>query len=320
MRVIFLGTPRFAVPALSRLLDSPYEVCAVVTQPDRPAGRGRKLQTSPVKTLALKHHLPLHQPEKIRDPVNRAVLEHYQPDFLVVVAFGQILPSWLLQLPRLAPVNVHASLLPRYRGAAPVQWALVKGDTCTGVTTMIMEERLDTGPMLLKLECPISPTITAGELSEQLAAMGADLLIPTLDGLRTQTLQAVRQDDRMATMAPRITKEMAPIAWESPAIRIHNQVRGLNPWPLASTTFYGQRLLIHRTSPPGGDAAGSAQPGTFRGITQDGMLIQCGEHILEVLQVQVEGRRTVSGREFANGARLRAGDLVFPPVPGAGLC
>jgi methionyl-tRNA formyltransferase len=319
MRVIFLGTPEFAIPSLRRLLASSYyEVCAVVTQPDRPAGRGRQPQAPPVKILAQSARLPVHQPEKIRDPLHKPVLESYTPDFIVVVAFGQILPRWLLELPRLAPVNVHASLLPRYRGAAPVNWALLKGEACSGATTMLMEERLDTGPILMQREFPLTETITAGQLAEQLAAAGAELLIPTLDGLRDGTLRPIAQDESQASYAPRITKEIAVIPWEKNARIIHNQVRGLNPWPLAYSFFRGQKLQVFRTWYHSNSEQVDALPGTYLGSTQGGILVQCGEaSVLELLEVQLAGKSRVSGRAFANGARLKAGELLFTHPDGA---
>lgn len=311
MRVIFLGTPEFAVPSLRKLLASRYEVCAVVTQPDRPAGRGRKIQASPVKLLAVSQGLPVHQPEKIRNSEHQAVFASYAPDFLVVVAFGQILPRWLLATPRLAPVNVHASLLPRYRGAAPVNWAILNGERFTGVTTMWMVERMDAGPILMQQRLPLPDSATAGAMAIELAHAGAELLVPTLDGIREGTLAAVPQDESLASYAPRITKELAPISWAWDARKIHNWVRGLNPWPLACTWFRGRKAQILRTAAVSDEKVTGSLPGTFLGVTRAGILVQCGTGVLEVLEVQLEGRRAVSGRDFANGTRLKAGELAF---------
>lgn len=316
MRVIFLGTPEFAVPSLRKLLASRYEVCAVVTQPDRPAGRGRKIQASPVKLLAVAQGIPVHQPEKIRNTDHHAVLASYAPDFLVVVAYGQILPRWLLETARLAPVNVHASLLPRYRGAAPVNWAILNGERFTGVTTMWMVERMDAGPILMQQRLPLPESATAGEMAIELARAGAELLVPTLDGIREGTLAAVPQDESLASYAPRITKEMAPVSWEWNSRKIHNWVRGLNPWPLAYTWFRGRKVQILRSAPASDEEAARALPGTLLGVTGEGALVQCGAGVLEVLEVQLEGRHAVSGRDFANGARLKAGEIAFTGIEG----
>jgi methionyl-tRNA formyltransferase len=297
---------------LRALLDSPYEVCAVFTQPDRPAGRGQRPQPSPVKRCAESQRVPVFQPEKIRTEENRPVFEKCQPDFIVVVAFGQILPGWLLRLAKVAPVNVHASLLPRYRGAAPITWAILNGDVTTGVTTMLMEEHLDTGPILLKREVPIPETSTAGELASQLSVVGAELLIPTLEGLKAGTLQPVAQDDSLATWAPRIEKEMAEISWERSAREIHNQIRAFNPWPLAFASFGRRRVQILRSMPERGVAGDLRTPGAYLGATQSGSRVSCGGGtVLEVLEVKLEGRNRISGREFANGARLQPNTPLF---------
>lgn len=312
MRVLFFGTPEFAIPSLKALLGSSYEVCAVFTQPDRPAGRGQRAQAPAIKTLALGAGIPVFQPEKIRSPENQPLLESYRPDFIAVVAYGQILPAWLLQLPRMGCVNVHGSLLPRYRGAAPVAWAILNGEAITGVTTMLMDEHLDTGPMLLKKEVEITATMTAGELAGRLAAVGSELLIQTLDGLKGATLKPTPQDDSLASFAPRITKEMALISWDREARYLHNQIRGLNPWPLAYSECQGQRLQIIRSSPPSEPRMPGELAGTFLGVTGPGMNLVCGEgSVLEILEVQPAGKKRMSAREYANGARLKRGERPF---------
>ncbi len=314
MRVIFLGTPEFAVPSLRVLLRSSYEVCAVFTQPDRPAGRGRKPHASPIKQLAEASGIPAFQPEKIKAEENRSVFEKYQPDFIVVVAFGQLLPAWLLRSAGIAPVNVHASLLPRYRGAAPIAWAILNGETVSGVTTMLMDEHLDTGPMLMKREVPVSDMTTGGELASQLSVVGAELLVPTLDGLRSGNLRPEAQDHSKASLAPRITKEMAEISWERRARDIHNQVRAFNPWPLSYTHFGGRRIQILRTRPESGTLDGAGAAGTFLDTTCDGIRVICGAGtVLELLELKSEGKGRVSGREFANGARLQPHTPIFSP-------
>jgi methionyl-tRNA formyltransferase len=312
MRVVFLGTPEFAVPSLRALLSSSYDVCAVFTQPDRPAGRGQKSQQSPVKQCALSYRIPVHQPEKIKAEENRPVFEEYQPDFIVVVAFGQILPGWLLHAARVAAVNVHASLLPKYRGAAPITWALLNGDAMTGVTTMIMDEHLDTGPLLLRREVAIPEMMTAGELASQLSMVGADILIPTLDGLRSGTLRPEAQDSSMVTWAPRIDKEMASISWSRKAGDIHNQIRAFNPWPLAFTSFRGRRVQVLRSMPESSVVDAALVPGIYLGPTEFGIRVKCGGGtVLEVLEVKLEGKGCITGREFASGARLQPGAGVF---------
>jgi len=311
MRVIFLGTPEFAIPSLKTLLGSAHEVCAVFTQPDRPAGRGQKSQAPPVKSVAAGAGLPVYQPEKIRSPENRPIIESFRPDVIVVAAFGQILPPWVLELPRLGCVNVHASLLPRYRGAAPVAWAILNGERVTGITTMLMDEHLDTGPMLLRKEIEISAEVTAGELSAQMAQLGADLVLPTLAGLAEGTIKPIAQDDTMATLAPRITKEMAPIDWNREAAAIHNRVRGLNPWPLAACECRGKRIQVLRSAAPGAATPQTMPAGTFMGVSERGMRVSCGEGtVLEILEVQPAGKRRMPGRDFANGARLRLGEKL----------
>ena len=316
MRVVFLGTPEFALPSLRALAASSYEVCAVYTQPDRPAGRGQKLHSSPVKRYAQSLSIPVFQPAKIRDEGNRALLSELRPDFIVVVAYGQILPEWLLSLPRVAPVNVHGSLLPRYRGAAPMAWALLNGDNVTGVTTMLIEKRLDTGPILLRREVPIPAEITTGELSARLAEIGAELLISTLDSLRDGRLTPTPQDDSQSTPAPRISKDMARISWERTAEGIHNLIRALNPWPLACAHFRGKPIQILRSVPAATEADRTSAPGTFLRMTEQGLRVQCGGGtVLEILEVQSPGKNRVSGREFANGARLQPGMPLFSSLP-----
>jgi methionyl-tRNA formyltransferase len=313
MRVIFLGTPEFAVPSLQALIRSSFEVCAVFTQPDRPAGRGQRPQPPAIKSFAVSAGIPVFQPEKIRALENRPLLESYQPDFIVVVAYGQILPVWLLELPRMGCVNVHGSLLPRYRGAAPVAWAILNGDTVTGITTMLMDEHLDTGPMLLKKEVEISSTMTCGQLADALARVGAELLVPTLEGLQNGALKAIPQNDALATFAPRVTKEMARISWNRDARSIHNQIRGLNPWPMAYADCQGQRVQILQSSPPDSAQSAVQAPGTFLDMTDRGMKLTCGSgSILEILELQPAGKKRMSGRDFVNGSRIKPGQLLFP--------
>jgi methionyl-tRNA formyltransferase len=294
------------------LIRCPHEVCAVFTQPDRPAGRGQKPHPPPIKSFAIGAGIPVFQPEKIRAPEHRPELASFRPDFVVVVAYGQILPAWLLELPRLGCVNVHGSLLPRYRGAAPIAWSIINGDTVTGITTMLMDEHLDTGPMLLKQEVPIADTITAGQLSDKMAQVGAELLILTLAGLQDGSVKPTAQDDALATFAPRITKDLARISWDRDARSTHNLIRGLNPWPLAYSECLGDRIQIMQSLPPDDAQRASEGPGTFLGMAGKGLRVACGSgSVLEIQELQSAGKKRVSGRDFANGARLAPGQLLF---------
>jgi methionyl-tRNA formyltransferase len=312
MRVVFLGTPTFAVPAFQILLQNSYEICGVFTQPDRPVGRGHKLQPGPIKLLAEEHGIPVYQPARIRDEENCQIFECLRPDFLVVAAYGQILPDWILKSARIAPVNVHASMLPRYRGAAPIVWAVLNGDTVTGVTIMLMTEGLDSGSICMQQEIPIAQNQTAGELSTEVAEVGARLLIKALDGLQKGILAPVAQDEDKVCWAPRITKEMSTIDWQKRALEIHNQIRGLNPWPVAQTRFRGDTLRIWKSLADSRSANNSIKHGTFLSHTKDGIHVQCGNgSVLEILEVQLPGKAKISGRAFANGARLNPGELIF---------
>lgn len=308
-RLIFLGTPAFAVPTLEKILAAGHEVAAVVTQPDRPRGRGQQLAPSPVKECALRHGLPVYQPERVRHPEAVAYLGALQPDLMVVVGYGQIIPQNVIDLAPLGIINVHASLLPKYRGAGPIQWALAKGETRTGVTTMRIDAGLDTGDMLLKRETGIDPEENAIELGRRLAALGADLLVETLHGLIAGTIIPVKQDSAQATYAPLLKKEDGLIDWRRPAREIHDQVRGLQPWPGAYTSFRGQTLHVWKTKPP---APGPWPPAPKIGavVSVKPLLIACADAALELLEVQLEGRKRVSAADFANGQRLTENEIL----------
>jgi methionyl-tRNA formyltransferase len=310
MRVLFLGTPQFAVPALRELIHH-HEVCGVFTQPDRPSGRGQKLQPSPIKELAQARGIPVHQPEKIRAEENRAIVEAYTPDCIIAAAYGQIIPPWLLSLSRMLPVNIHASLLPQYRGAAPISWSILNGDDFSGITTMVIEEALDAGAILLQEKVAIGLEMTAGDLTTQLSETGAHLLIKTLAAMQRGELNPIPQDAALVSWAPRFTKEMAPIHWEKPALAIHNHIRAMNPWPIANTFCHEEKIQIFRSMPR--EPSGSlALPGTLLQISGNGISIQCGQgSVLNILEVQRPSKGRVSGREFAAGARLGAGEIVF---------
>jgi methionyl-tRNA formyltransferase len=299
MDLTFLGTPAFAVPTLQKVLEAGHKVLSVVTQPDRPKGRGQALAASPVKETALAHGLPVYQPERIRRPEAVAHLAALGAEAMVVVGYGQIIPQSIIDLPRHGILNVHASLLPKYRGAAPVQWAIVNGETETGVTIMRIDAGLDTGDMLARAATPVAPEETAVELGARLAILGADLLVETLT--RIESLQPEKQDSAQATLAPILKKEDGLVDWTLPATAIHNRVRGLQPWPGAYTTFRRQKLHVWQSRL----GQGHALPGT---IHRHGKAISvaCGDaSALELLEVQLEGKKRISGEAFANGQRLQ---------------
>ena len=306
-----MGTPEFSVPSFERLILDRHEIPAVFTQPDKPAGRGRHLHESPVKALALKHGLPVHQPAKIR--INEEVLaifEGISPDACVVVAYGKILPSWMLAIPRLGCINVHASMLPKYRGAAPINWAIANGEHETGVTIMQMDAGMDTGPILAQHSIPIGDIETAPELSLRLAELGAELLSKTLSRLERGDLRSRPQDDHEASYAPILKREDGLIDWGMKASTIANRVRAFQPWPGTYTHFRRARLMIWRA----GLAAvkvGAEEPGTVLGIDSSSITIACADSTsLAIEELQIEGRRRISAREFASGAHLKPGDRI----------
>ena len=305
LRIAFAGTPQFALPALRALLGSAHRVVGVLTQPDRPAGRGRELRASPVKLLALDAGLPLAQPPTVKTPESRVELVSWAPDVLVVVAYGLILPPAVLTLPRLGCVNIHGSLLPRWRGAAPIQRAILAGDVETGVTIMQLDEGLDTGPTLLERHRHIGTHDTAGDLHDALAELGAAALLEAIDGLAAGTLKARPQPATGANYAPKIDKAEARLDWTASAVELDRRVRAFNPWPVAETRFAGEPLRVLRASvAEGTGAAGEATPGTLLGIGDDGLRVACGEGVLAVGEVQRAGKRPVSARDFANAVRL----------------
>jgi len=310
LRIAFAGTPQFALPALQALLKSRHQVVGVLTQPDRPAGRGQQMRASPVKLLALDARLPLAQPSSLKTEESRAELTQWAADVLVVVAYGLILPPPVLALPRLGCVNIHGSLLPRWRGAAPIQRAILAGDAETGVTIMQLDAGLDTGPMLLERVRPIGSQDTAGDLHDALSELGAAALLEALDGLAAGTLKPRAQPVDGVSYAPKIEKSEAPIDWSVSAIHIDRKIRAFNPWPVAETRFAGEslRVLQARIAEPIGahDA-----PGTLLGIADDGLRVACGEGVLAVRELQRAGKRPVSARDFANAVRLAG--LRFGP-------
>jgi len=308
MRVVFLGTPSFAVPTLERIVEAGDHVLAVLTQPDRARGRGQRPAASPVKEAALRFGLPVYQPERVRHPEAVDYLRRLAPEAMVVVGYGQIIPESVIDIPPLGIVNVHASLLPAYRGAAPVQWAIVNGETRTGVTTMRIDAGLDTGDILLQAETEIGPEETAVELGNRLAVMGADLLVRTLRGLESGAVIPEKQDSSRATYAPLLKKEDGRIQWERPAISIHNQIRGLQPWPGAFTMRRNQILHLWKARP----TSGSGRPGSILSLRP--LVVACGEGCLELIELQMEGRKRMPAADFVNGQRLAEKEILGEPI------
>ena len=302
MRVIFMGTPDFAVPSLQALLDRGDDICAVFTQPDKPKGRGHKLQPPPVKELALRHSLPVLQPDTLRDEAVQESIAELEPDAIIVVAYGKLLPSKVLSVPRLGCINVHGSLLPKYRGAAPIQWAVINGEKTAGVTTMFMAEGMDTGDMLLKSETEVGPEETSGELFDRLKLLGAKLLTETLDKLEQGELKAIPQDGTQATLAPLLKKEMSALDWNEPAQRIHDRIRGLNPWPCAAAVLDGKRIKLLASQVIEGEGI----PGTAYNL--DGELAAaCGRGMLRITELQADTGKRMSGKDYLLGHPLKEG-------------
>ena len=307
MRLAFMGTARFAVPALETLVSAGHEILGVFTQPDRPSGRGRKPKPGPVKQVAQSLGLDVCQPDTLRSDAFEAQLKTLAPELIVVVAYGRILPRWLVELPAHGVLNLHASLLPKYRGAAPINWAIANGESRTGVCAMRIDCGLDTGPVYRCLDTAIGPEETAPELSDRLAPLGAGLLAETVWSIGRGEIEARPQDEAQATLAPRLTKEDACIRWEEPAGSLHNKIRGFLPWPGVVVLFRGRRCQLlkakttHRTGVEG-------PPGE---IVLDGghLFVRCGDaRWLEIVSLRLENRRAVGGADFANGVRLKAGE------------
>lgn len=304
MRVVFMGTPEFAVPSLKALLDAGYGVVGVFTQPDRPVGRGHKLAACPVKKLAVERGVPVYQFERLRNEEGLACLRALAPDIVVTAAFGQILSQALLDVPKMGTVNVHASLLPAYRGAAPINWCILNGETRTGVTTMLTDAGVDTGAMLLRRETDIGEVETAAELSARLSQLGAELLIETLKGYIAGEIAPTPQDERLASRQPMLKKEMGLIDWTRSAKEIACQARGLDPWPSAWTDCLGGTLKIYRARP----AMGEGEPGTvLRSSAKEGLFVACGEGALEVLEMQAPGGKRMSARAYLAGKKIEPG-------------
>ena len=307
MKLVFCGTPRFAVPTLEALIAAGHEIALVVSQPDRPVGRTQQLSASPVKETALAAGLQVTQPEKIKNNAEfRARLEAIAPDAIVVVAYGRIIPPWMLALPRLGCINLHASLLPKYRGAAPIQWAVAMGETVTGNTTMLLEEGLDTGPILLQRQLAIDPEQTAAELFEALAKDGAPLVVETLARLNVGTIKPKTQDHSRATLAPILQREDGRMDFAArTATELWNRWRGFQPWPGAYTTLEGKKLIAHRVRVVAKTAEGD--PGSVD-LADHRLMVACAQHTwIEITELQMEGKKRMSASDFLRGAGLRSG-------------
>jgi methionyl-tRNA formyltransferase len=299
VKAIFMGTPEFAVPTLEKMIEAGHQVTAVFTQPDRPKGRGQEPAASPVKIAAARLGIPVYQPERVKRPEVVEEIRSLQPEVIVVVGYGQIIPQAILDIPPFGIINVHASLLPKYRGAAPIQWAIARGETRTGVTTMRIDAGLDTGDMLLKAETEVGEEETAVELSARLAVTGAELLERTLAGL--STIKPEKQDHSQATLAPILKKEDGRIDWTRPAREIANRVRGFQPWPGCYTTWRGKRLAVWQARAQ----AGSGKTGEIRGSR-----VACGEGTLELIEVQPEGKKRMTAEAFLNGHQVKDGEIL----------
>jgi len=302
-----MGTPQFAIPSLNALLDSKHQVLAVVTQPDRPKGRRLRLSLSPVKELALKKKIPIIQPSSLNDDEFKKQITNLNPDIIIVVAFGRLIPSWLLNLSTYGCVNLHASLLPKYRGAAPIQRAIMDGCAETGATTMFMDEGLDTGDVLLQKKVPILDDETAGELHDKLSYLGPDLILKTVKGFESNSIKQIKQINAEATFAPKIEKDEAKINWNKPAQEVRNLIRALNPVPGAHTLFNGERLKILRAKEV--ENKSSLSVGLIIDIKEGaGFVISCKKNALLVLQVQPEGKKAMGADEFTRGHTVKRGD------------
>lgn len=301
MRIVFMGTPSFAVPSLKALLEHGEEVVGVYTQPDKPKGRGYKLTPPPVKELAVESGIPVFQPETLKSPEVFRELKALNPELIIVVAYGKILPVSILELPKYHCINVHGSLLPKYRGAAPIQWSVLNGDTTAGVTTMYMAEGLDTGDMIECTEVAVGENETASELYDRLSLIGADLLIHTLESVKTGKVEAIPQNNAEATYAPMLTKEMSLLDFHKPAHLVHNLIRGLSDWPCAYTMLDQKRLKVYRSKVV--DCSGT--PGQL--LDSKRFIVACADHAVEFCEVQYEGSKRMSGPDFLRGKKLEIG-------------
>lgn len=298
MKIVFMGTPDFAVSTLESLVKGGHEVIAAVTQPDKPKGRGKAVQFTPVKEKALEYEIPVYQPVKARDPEFVELLQELNPDVIVVVAFGQLLPKAILDIPKYGCVNVHASLLPKYRGAAPIQWAVIDGEEVSGVTTMLMDEGLDTGDMLEKAEIVLDEKETGGSLFDKLSTLGGELILSTLEKMENGTITRTPQGDSTTSYAKMLKKTMGEIDWSMEAVKIERLIRGLNPWPSAYTSLKGKTVKIWSADVVAGEVSGN--PGRVT-VTKDRLLVECGKDFLSITELQLEGKKRMETAAFLRG-------------------
>lgn len=307
MRIVFMGTPDFSVNVLVSLVEAGHEVAAVVTQPDKPKGRGKTVLMTPVKEKALEYQIPVYQPVKVRDPEFIKLIKDLMPDAVVVVAFGQIISKELLEVPRLGCVNIHASLLPKYRGSAPIQWAVINGEKETGITTMMMDTGIDTGDMLEKVIIPIEKEETGGSLNDKLSHAGAQLILSTLEGLEKKTIVPIPQPEEGTCYVSRLTKTMGDIDWTSSAEAIERLVRGLNPWPSAYTMWNGKTLKIW--SAQVAEWTGEGRPGQVVACDSDSLVVKTGDQALSIKELQLEGKKRMDIASFLRGYTVECGTV-----------
>lgn len=305
MKIIYMGTPDFAVYALQSIIDAGHEVVAVFTQPDKAKGRSKALVPTPVKQKAMEYDIPVYQPERLRNEENVTLIKEYAPDAIVVAAYGQILPESILNIPEYGCINIHASLLPKYRGAAPIEWSIIDGEKETGVTTMYMAKGLDTGDMIEKVVVPIADTDTAASLHDKLAEAGSKLILTTLEALKNGTATRTVQDDSLSNYASMLTKELGAIDFTKDAASIERLVRGLNPWPCAYTSIEGKHVVFYQTSVVAMD--GEHTPGEIIEVTKKSFTIACGKDALKVIRLKPEGKKEMDCASYLNGNKLSVG-------------
>lgn len=310
IRIVYMGTPDFAVEPLEAIIKAGYEVAAVVTQPDKQKGRGKEVKMTPVKECALRHGIPVFQPVKIKEPEAVAELEKYQADLFVVAAFGQLLSEEILNMPEYGCINIHASLLPAYRGAAPIQWAVLNGEKESGVTIMQMDKGLDTGDMLLKRSVELSPKETGDSLHDKLMHLGAELIVEALPKLEKGELVPEKQKDELSSYAKKLTKAMGQIDWSKDAVSLERWIRGLNSWPSAYTFFGGKTLKIWEAQVTEENGAQKAEPGQVVSVSREGFTVACGQGALQILSLQLEGKKRVLTREFLLGYQVEPGMIL----------
>lgn len=307
MKIVFMGTPDFSVPCLERLVSDGEEVVGVFTQPDKPKGRGYEMAFSPVKECAIKHNIPVFQPKSMKDGEALKIIETLNPDLTIVVAYGKILPKEILYFPKYNSINIHASLLPAYRGAAPIQWSILNGEKVTGVTSMLMNEGLDTGDMLLSEKIEITENMNAGELHDALSIMGAEVMSKTIAAVKANSLKPEKQDDSLSNYSPMLSKALCPTDFTKSAQEVHNHIRGLSPWPVATATLNSKKLKLH-SSVIGGKT--TLAPGTV--VSTDGVIsVACGDGIcVDILSVQAEGKKRMSSKDFLLGHKIEKGSVL----------